>query len=33
MEDSPLFYGTWYTLGVLIVAALGAVLGSRVLRF
>jgi hypothetical protein len=33
IEDSPLFYATWYSLGILIVAALGALLGSRLLRW
>lgn len=33
IEDSPLFYGVWYSLGVLGVMALGAALGPRVLRF
>lgn len=32
-EDSPLFYATWYGLGILIVAALGALFGPRVLRW
>jgi hypothetical protein len=32
-EDSPLFYVTWYGLGILIVTALGAVLGGRLLRW
>ncbi len=32
-DDSPLFVLTWYTLATLIVAALGAVLGRRVLAW
>jgi hypothetical protein len=32
-DDSPLFVATWYTLATIIVAAIGAVAGSRVLRF
>jgi hypothetical protein len=32
-EDSPLFYVTWYGLGILLVAGLGAALGARLLRW
>ncbi len=32
-EDSPLFYGTWYMLGILIATLLGALLGRRLLRW
>ena len=32
-DDSPLFVATWYTLASLAVAAVGAVAGTRVLRF
>jgi len=32
-ENSALFLATWYTLGILIVAALGAVAGNRLLRW
>lgn len=32
-DDSPLFFGTWYALAVLFVAAITAVVGSRVLRW
>jgi hypothetical protein len=32
-DDSPLFVATWYTIAASFVAALGAVVGSRVLRF
>ena len=32
-DDSPLFVATWYTLAALAVAAVGALAGSRVLRF
>jgi hypothetical protein len=31
--DSPLFYVTWYGVAILIVTALGAVLGGRMLRW
>jgi hypothetical protein len=33
IEDSPLFYAAWYGLGILIVAAAGAALGNRALRW
>ena len=32
-DDSPLFMATWYTLGVSIVALIGAKLGSRILNW
>lgn len=32
-DDSPLFVATWYTLATAAIAALGAWLGSRLLRF
>ena len=32
-DDSPLFVATWYTIATAGVAALGALVGSRVLRF
>ena len=32
-DDSPLFVATWYTIAAAMVAALGALAGSRVLRF
>lgn len=32
-DDSPMFVATWYTLAVLVVAAVGAMLGARVLRW
>jgi hypothetical protein len=32
-EDSPLFYGVWYVLAILGVAALGAFIGGRLLRW
>ncbi len=32
-EDSPLFYALWYVLAILAVTAIGAALGSRVLRW
>ena len=32
-DDSPLFVAVWYTLGIAIVAALGAALGPRLLRW
>jgi len=31
-DDSPLFVATWYTLASLLVAAVGALIGSRVLK-
>jgi hypothetical protein len=32
-DDSPLFVATWYTISTALVAAVGALAGSRVLRF
>ncbi|MDI4237159.1 DUF1109 domain-containing protein [Bradyrhizobium sp. 31Argb] len=32
-DDSPLFVATWYTIGTALVAAIGAVIGSKVLRY
>jgi hypothetical protein len=32
-DDSPLFVATWYTIAAVLVAAIGALAGSRVLRF
>lgn len=32
-DDSPLFVATWYTLAIALVAALGALVGSRVLKY
>ncbi|CAN5132656.1 DUF1109 domain-containing protein [soil metagenome] len=32
-DDSPMFVATWYTIAVGVVAAIGALAGSRVLRF
>ena len=32
-DDSPLFVATWYTIGAALVAAIGALAGSRMLRF
>jgi hypothetical protein len=32
-DDSPLFVATWYTVSTALVAAVGALAGSRVLRF
>lgn len=32
-DDSPLFVATWYTIAVVLVAAIGAMAGSRVLKF
>jgi len=32
-DDSPLFVATWYTLGTALVTAIGALVGSKVLRF
>jgi hypothetical protein len=33
IEDSPLFYVTWYGLAILIAGGIGAALGSRALRW
>nr|WP_271570195.1 NrsF family protein [Bradyrhizobium sp. CCBAU 11386] len=32
-DDSPLFVATWYTLAAALVAAVGALVGSKVLRY
>jgi hypothetical protein len=32
-DDSPLFVATWYTIATALVSAIGALVGSRVLRF
>jgi hypothetical protein len=32
-DDSPLFVATWYTIAALIMAAIGAVAGRRVLKY
>ncbi|HKS17903.1 MAG TPA: DUF1109 domain-containing protein [Bradyrhizobium sp.] len=32
-DDSPLFVATWYTVATAAVAAVGAIIGSKVLRF
>jgi hypothetical protein len=32
-DDSPLFVATWYSIATAAVAAIGALAGSRVLRF
>ena len=32
-DDSPLFVATWYSIGTALMAALGALIGSRVLRY
>jgi len=32
-DDSPLFVATWYSIATALVAAIGALAGSRVLRF
>jgi hypothetical protein len=32
-DDSPLFVATWYTIAAAIVTAIGALVGSKVLRF
>jgi hypothetical protein len=32
-DDSPLFVATWYTIAILLVTAIGALAGSKVLRF
>jgi hypothetical protein len=32
-DDSPLFVAVWYTLAAAVVASVGALIGSRMLRF
>jgi hypothetical protein len=32
-DDSPMFVATWYTIATALVTAIGALVGSRVLRF
>lgn len=32
-DDSPMFWGVWYVIGIAIVAGLGALLGPRLLRW
>jgi hypothetical protein len=32
-DDSPLFVATWYTLAIAFVTGLGALLGSKLLRW
>jgi hypothetical protein len=32
-DDSPLFVATWYTIATALVTAIGALAGSRVLRY
>jgi len=32
-DDSPLFVMTWYSIATALVAAIGAFVGSKVLRF
>ena len=32
-DDSPLFVATWYSIGTALIAALGALIGSRVLKY
>jgi hypothetical protein len=32
-DDSPLFVATWYTLSTALVTAIGALAGSKLLRF
>lgn len=32
-DDSPLFVATWYSIATALVAAIGALVGSRILRF
>jgi hypothetical protein len=32
-DDSPLFVATWYTIATAMVAAIGALAGSKLLRF
>jgi hypothetical protein len=32
-DDSPLFVATWYTIATALVTAIGALVGSRLLKF
>jgi hypothetical protein len=32
-DDSPLFVATWYTLATALVTAVGALVGSKVLKY
>jgi hypothetical protein len=32
-DDSPLFLAAWYTIGVIVMTGIGALLGSRILRW
>jgi hypothetical protein len=32
-DDSPLFVATWYTIGTALITAIGALAGSRMLRY
>ncbi len=32
-DDSPLFVATWYSIATALVSAIGALAGSRILRF
>ena len=32
-DDSPLFVATWYSIGTALITALGALIGSKVLRY
>jgi hypothetical protein len=32
-DDSPLFVATWYTISTALVTAIGALAGSKLLRF
>ena len=32
-DDSPLFVATWYSIATALMAALGALIGSRVLKY
>jgi hypothetical protein len=32
-DDSPLFVATWYSIAIALVAAIGALVGSRLLKF
>jgi hypothetical protein len=33
VEDSPLFVATWYVIGIAFITAVGAIAGSRILRW
>jgi hypothetical protein len=32
-DDSPLFLAAWYTIGIVLMTGIGALIGSRLLRW